>query len=317
VNASRLNGAAGHRARSDRPLERRLLFAAAFAVGLIASVGTASGGSAPLFWGTGGKIAFTREHTGGDDIFTMNADGSHQRRLTRSLDFDTDAVWSPDARKIAFTRLDPAGIASRIFKMNADGTQVRQLTHSASGSEFVPAWSGSGKQIAFVSSRDGDLEIFKMNADGTRVRQLTDNGIREYEPCWSPSGKRIAFSSNRDGDEEIFTMRADGSRQHALTDNTFPDNSPAWSPNGKKIAFSSDRNGDGAPGIYKMNADGGHQMKLTHNTDSNIEPAWSPSGKQITYINDGGGDFEIFRMLADGSLPKQLTDNTVLDYFRD
>ena len=105
--------------------------------------------------------------------------------------------------------------------MNADGTGVTQLTDN-DGRDGFPAWSPNGKQIAFDSSRDGDLEIFVMNADGTGVTQLTDNDDYDGFPVWSPNGKQIAFMGNRDGDREIFVMNADGSNVVSLGQQGIP-----------------------------------------------------------------------------------------------
>ncbi len=50
-----------------------------------------------------GKIAFTSDRDGNGEIYVMNADGSHQTRLTNNLFDDGDAAISPDGTKIAFT----------------------------------------------------------------------------------------------------------------------------------------------------------------------------------------------------------------------
>ena len=41
--------------------------------------------------------------------------------------------------------------------------------------DSAPTWSPNGKQIAFVSSRDGNNEVYSMNADGTEQTNLTNN----------------------------------------------------------------------------------------------------------------------------------------------
>ncbi len=56
----------------------------------------------------------------------MNADGSGQRRLTRTRHGESDPRWSPDGRKIVFMR-DRDGDHG-VYLMNADGTGQRRLT---------------------------------------------------------------------------------------------------------------------------------------------------------------------------------------------
>ena len=72
----------------------------------------------------------------------MNADGSGQRRLTRNTVGDSNPVWSPDGRRIAFENNWQVNV------MNADGSRQRRLTRNG-GRNFAPAWSPDGQQIAF------------------------------------------------------------------------------------------------------------------------------------------------------------------------
>ena len=55
----------------------------------------------------------------------MNADGSGQRRLTRTAGFEYSPAWSPDGRKIAFASGRDGN--SGIYVMNADGSEQRLL----------------------------------------------------------------------------------------------------------------------------------------------------------------------------------------------
>ena len=51
-------------------------------------------------------------------------------------------------------------------------------------------------RIAFVSERDGNMEIYVMDNDGGNPRRLTNNPLDEWYPSWSPDGKRIAFTTS-------------------------------------------------------------------------------------------------------------------------
>ncbi|HET6661587.1 MAG TPA: DPP IV N-terminal domain-containing protein [Rubrobacter sp.] len=86
----------------------------------------------------GKKIAFSlfvrRNKTGGQ-IFTMNADGSNQKNLTKQTHSSSPA-WSPDGKKIVFLRDD-------IYVMKSDGTKVKRLTNNLNPGELVlaaPDW---------------------------------------------------------------------------------------------------------------------------------------------------------------------------------
>jgi Tol biopolymer transport system component len=105
--------------------------------------------------------------SGWGEVYVMNADGSALRNLTRDPRTEGRPEWSPDGRKIAFTRIEP-GERSEIVVMNADGSGKRKLAEGGG-----PVWSPDGRKIAFTSDRSGKLEIYAMNADGSGQRPLT------------------------------------------------------------------------------------------------------------------------------------------------
>lgn len=74
-----------------------------------------------------------------------------------------------------------------VYVMNADGSGQRRLARGGS----QPQWSPDGREIAFVSERDGNPDIYVMNADGSEQRNLTRGaGRRESRPVWSAAQKK-------------------------------------------------------------------------------------------------------------------------------
>jgi TolB protein len=82
-------------------------------------------------WSPDGKrIVFMSWRTGRTELFTMNADGSDQKKLVTLDKGDAvDPRWSPDGSKIAFVHLPDGmnGRAAIICTVNADGTGLRRL----------------------------------------------------------------------------------------------------------------------------------------------------------------------------------------------
>lgn len=82
----------------------------------------------------GAKILFQSDRSGNVDIFTMDANGANQTNLTNSAANEAYAIWSPDARQIAYR------LTNDIYMMNRDGSNVRQLTNTPSRTEQEIVW---------------------------------------------------------------------------------------------------------------------------------------------------------------------------------
>ncbi|HXH68769.1 MAG TPA: FG-GAP-like repeat-containing protein, partial [Pyrinomonadaceae bacterium] len=261
-----------------------------------------------------GKIAFTSNRTGNDEIFTMNPDGSNQTNISNNPAHDSGAVWSPDGSKIAFMRYLNDNFLSYI--MNADGSnQVRLMT--AAVSSFSPSWSPDGTKIVFSYLRD----IYLMNADGTNLTRLTNGPNYNAGPRFSPDGSRIVFSCSLPFNgtpptlnDEICVMNADGSNQRNLTNNPWAEGGGKFSPDGSKILFSSNRN-SGIDDIFVMNADGSNPINLSNNPAHDSGGEWSPDGTKIAFATnrDGANDYNIYVMNADGTNQTRLTTNPTHD----
>jgi Tol biopolymer transport system component len=239
-------------------------------------------------------------------ICLMNADGSEQRRVTSRL-ATTDPAWSPDGRRIAFTRNEDVGESTTftdddVFVMDADASDVRQLTPEVDGQmSGQPSWSPDGEHIVFmrgqsvhsaVPSRFGAL--FVMRADRSDVRRLTSGP--DSAPAWSPDGREIAFSHGENlssfarANEDIYVVDRGGGEPRRLTRTTrFFETTPAWSPDGSRIVFARSTfqtQFDGKEALYVMSRNGGEERLLLvhrHFAGGPQGLAWSPDGRTIAF----------------------------------
>jgi Tol biopolymer transport system component len=247
-----------------------------------------------------GHIFFLSIHRYGSDSYPylMNIDGSNVIRLDEGLPYG-----------------DVSSDGSQIVYSNGENIYLDDVNDENSillAAGIEPVWSPDGSQIAFNSSRDGNIEIYLMNADGSNQVNLTNNSSLDGFSAWSPDGSQIAFLSNRDGNREIYVMNADGSNQVNLTNHSDVDVSPSWSPDGSQIAFVSNR--DGNHEIYVMNADGSNQVNLTNNDSVDDSMVWSLDRTQIVFVSQRDGNSEIYIMNADGSNQVNLTNSEHFDY---
>lgn len=194
-------------------------------------------GLSPTWSPDGRRIVFRRISPGSSDIWIVDADGAHERRLTRGGE-SWSPTFSPDGRTIAYSS-DRTGTQS-IHVMAADGSGDRDLTGPQEGE--YPAWSPDGGRLAFASHARSSYDIYVMRTDGSRRRNLTPGPSYDMYPAWSPDGRLIAFASDRgvpagNGDlvqQEIYTVTPAGRGLRNLTRTpTVAEGFPAWLPDGR------------------------------------------------------------------------------------
>ena len=180
----------------------------------------------------------------------------------------------------------PGDRNSEIYVMDVNGNHLRNLTRHPAR-DHSPNWSPDGRQIAFVSYRDGNAEIYVMDPNGNNLHNLNRHPALDSSPDWSPNGEQILFTSNRDGGINTYIMDADGQNLRRLTD--YPPegefaSAPVWSPDGEQIAFEWVQ-AEGS-GIYVMNTNG-RDIQPVSPPEQGVRKGhaeWSPNGDQIAYF---------------------------------
>ncbi|WP_299465314.1 hypothetical protein [uncultured Microscilla sp.] len=161
--------------------------------------------NAPAWSPDGKKIAFARAYksTEGawtEELWVMNADGSEQKQI-KSL-AGGGPHFTPDGKLLFHSKTN----TSEICIANIDGSNLTKLTNN-NAEDWHPEVSPDGKQVAFMSDRDGNHEVYVMDIDGANQKRLTFNKVRDSTPSWSPDGSKLIFTSQG----HIYMMNKDGS----------------------------------------------------------------------------------------------------------
>jgi TolB protein len=191
---------------------------------------------APVWSPDGRRIAFVRRAAAaGGEVFVMNADGSGPARRISPRAVRDHGSYSPDwsgsaGNRIVFSSGALTPENAELYVVRPNGTGLQRLTFTRGDAETLgddgfPAWSPSGRRIAFTSNRTNDNEIWIMAASGQGQRRLAGlPGRDDTHPTWSHDERRLAFSS-RDarGRAAIYLVGLDGKGLRRLTAGDEPD----------------------------------------------------------------------------------------------
>jgi WD40-like Beta Propeller Repeat len=273
--------------------------AAAICAGLCIGLAAPAHASFP---GKNGKIAFVR----GDDIWTVNPDGTGRTQITSGPARDSEPHWSPDGTRIAFssTRDDPnpgtcTSCRYEIYTMDADGTDVQRVTFDATaGSQNTgPAWSPDGTRIAFIRNEG----VSSMQVDGTD-RQLesppipSECNLTGYGFAnWSPNGSEIAADKSQIcgiGHNIEYTCFLDLAGGEDCWFKQDVETIEAWSPDSQQLLFADDGS---VYGLFRRSRTGGGLVQLTPGGATydgyGGNAAWSPDGQKVVFHRgDSWGD---------------------------
>jgi serine/threonine-protein kinase len=193
---------------------------------------------------------------------------------------------SPDGRRIA------VGISEEDYQVWLYDLSRETLTRFTFGGNYngTPTWTPDGKRIAFLSNKEGPLNIFWQLADGSGgLERLTTSEYIHVPQSFSPDGQLLAFYEvNPTTQRDIWVMRmSDPSvssgqvrQSQPFLRSPFEESAPRFSPDGRWLAYISDESGryeiyvqpyPGPGGKWQISAEGGN------------EPAWNPNGRELFY----------------------------------
>jgi tricorn protease len=253
-----------------------------------------------------GKIVFS--YLG--NLWLVDQDGSHPRRLTVQRARDIHPRFSLDGKWIAFSSSRYGNYD--IFIIPAAGGEAKRLTYH-SADDAVVGWSRDSKRVLFSSARGllyagvgGIPNLYEVPIDGGVEQPVpTDWG---YWGSYSPDGTKLAFNRHPmvwwrkhyrgSYAADLWVMDLAHKTFRKLLDADLPDEQKPnnfWPMYGdREIYFVSDRDVHGKAGspevlkscnnIWRISEDGGEPVQITHHTSGSLFwPSLSSDGRTIVY----------------------------------
>ena len=206
----------------------------------------------------GARLSFTSGRGDHGFIGVYDVAGGALRYLDPATDFDSEPVWSPDGRSIAFIRIPSSGLRQpRKAHRAGEPWSIRIASvETGEGREVWRAREGPGSVFRGISARhqlqwaEGNRLVFPWEPEGwTHLYSiavaggyptLLTPGAFEVEHVALDSGRREVLYSSNQGDidrRHLWRVLAAGGAQAALTSGEGIEWSPAATSDGHAVAF--------------------------------------------------------------------------------
>jgi len=200
-----------------------------------------------------GRVALNQSHiafTYAGKIWLVERTGGVAKRLTSTPNDETSPVFSPDGKRIAFSRSN--GNDWDVFIAQADGSGEPARVTMMPEDDFVTGWTPDGKEVVFETTRDEETltRLYKTSADRLALASALPLH-QSYSGSISPDGSRIVYNPRSGAGDwryyrggyaaPLWIADLKTGTLEKLSNGTHNDRNPIWVQD--KIYFVSDRTG--------------------------------------------------------------------------
>ncbi len=194
----------------------------------------------------------------------------------------TSLALSPDESQIA---LGVAGATTGedIWVKQLGGGAMTRVTQG-NATNWGPAWAPGGRDLLFLSDRDGTVRLHRQRADGSGAASGVLGGVDfSSEFVLAPDGLTMVLRINHaqnNGDFFLFRIGSD-SVPTPLMASPALERTPSVSPDGRWLAYASDESGRSE--VYVRPFPSVDSSRTPVSTDGGASPRWSHAGNELFY----------------------------------
>ncbi|WP_298444571.1 amidohydrolase family protein [uncultured Ferrimonas sp.] len=253
----------------------------------------------PRFSPDGKRIAFTSDQDGGDNIWTVNLDGSDPQAVTEeTFRLLNSPAWSPDGQYLIgrkhFTAQRSLG-AGEVWLYHVSGGNGVKLTERPNDQKDLgePAFSPDGKYIYFSQdatpgktfhySKDSVKGIYKIKrydrATGD-IEVLLEGSGGAIRPTPSPDGRYLAYISRDGFQSSLYLYDLKSGEKRKIYGNLDRDMQETWAIHGvyPTMAWTPDNDAIvfwAGGKIHKLDIDSGKHKPIEFHvaTNKQVQPA--------------------------------------------
>jgi len=250
----------------------------------------------------------------GNQIHTINVDGTDDKRLITSGSTIYDIKYNYDGTKILFTsysspnhylyQMDIDGGNQtillnkdiRLFSVSKNTNRITYISYddenvysydisssneigiSVGGTNINPKISNDGSKIVYNLLEPNRGEIYLIDYDGYNKVNLYDPNEDQNYPILTNDNKKVIYVNNSSEGDELKIMDVDGKNKTVLVqmDNEIDQIiNPKISYDGKKVLFHTKRS-QGLSKIFIVDIDGNNFTELRRDLSGTIQPQFQP-----------------------------------------
>ncbi len=239
---------------------------------------------------TGNLIAFTK----GNQLFTVQRDGSDTKLLNKFSAYPHSLVWSANGTKLRFTLTNLDRATDDMWEIGSDGSGLRRLLPGAASElhDTTGTWSSDERYFVFTGGSDSHISQVMDSVSNvwalrehfgifTRARHQTSeltHGPVSYRKLVGTSDSDRFFALGTHPEYQLIRVIPSTMKDDVVLPDAGATDVDVTS-DGEWLVYSLRENG----ALWKSRRNGKERMELTALPPGALAPQWSPDGKEVLF----------------------------------